>query len=181
MSARHSRSIRVDRVNKAEIGDHSLLVEIVAELWLRTVSRKDTGRDTSMRIRFALKSLVSDERGFVVSSELIMIATIAVLGLLVGLSAARDAVVSELSDVVGSLQDINQSYSIDGVVYHNSNTAGFDYLDDLDECDSADQSDNDVVGMGMADNCITFESGQDIEEGAAFTADNFPRNGEPIP
>ncbi len=138
-----------------------------------------------MRCLAIFSRLASDERGFVVSSELIMISTIAVLGLLVGLSAARDAVISELSDVAGSLQDLNQSYSIDGVVYHNSNVAGFNFLDDLDDiCDSPDQSDNEVVGMGMADNGITFDGpGGDgeFEEGAEFNAANFPRNGEPIP
>lgn len=137
-----------------------------------------------MRIAMSLADLAADERGFVVSSELMMLSTIAVLGLLVGLSAARDAVISELSDVVGSLQDINQSYSIDGVVYHNSNVAGFDFLDELDECDSEDQADNDVIGHGIADNCITFDGpgGDDqLPEGSPFNSTNFPRNGEPIP
>jgi hypothetical protein len=137
-----------------------------------------------MQISATLQRLVGDETGFVVSSELMMFSTIAVLGLLVGLAAARDAVVSELSDVVGSLQDLNQSYSIDGVVYHNSNVAGFDFLDELDECDSVDQTDNEVVAQGLADNCITFDGpgGDDLmPEGAPFEPAFFPRNGEPIP
>jgi hypothetical protein len=144
------------------------------------------GRESVVVMRIAMKlvDLVADEHGFVVSSELMMMSTIAVIGLMVGLAAARDAVVSELSDVVGSLQDINQSYSVDGVVYHNSNVAGFDFLDDLDECDSEDQTDNDVLGYGAADNCITFDGpgGDDLlPEGSPFNSTNFPRNGEPIP
>lgn len=105
-----------------------------------------------------VKRLWSDEAGFIVSAELILIATIVVIGLLVGLAAVRDGIVSELSDVAGALQDVNQSYSIDGVVGHNANTAGFNYLDLTDECDSNDQT------AGVADNCINF-AGTIAEEG----------------
>jgi Flp pilus assembly pilin Flp len=86
-----------------------------------------------------MRQLWNDESGFVVSAELILIATIAVLGLLVGLASVRDGVTSELSDVAGAFQDANQSYSVDGVIGHNANTAGFDFVDDTDECDDNDQ------------------------------------------
>jgi hypothetical protein len=112
-----------------------------------------------------MKKLWNDEAGFVVSAELILIATVAVLGLLVGLAAVRDGIVSELSDVAGAFQDVNQSYSIDGVIGHNANTAGFDYVDNTDECDSNDDA------AGAADNCIVF-SGPIDEEDATFTADS---------
>lgn len=46
-----------------------------------------------------LGKLWNDDRGFVVSSELVLIATVVVIGLLTGLAAVRDAVISELSDV----------------------------------------------------------------------------------
>lgn len=104
----------------------------------------------------------SDDQGFVVSSELVLIATVVVIGLLTGLAAVRDAVISELSDVAGAIQDINESYSIDGVVGHNANTAGFNYLDGTDECDSNDDP------AGVADNCITF-NGVVTNEEAVFT------------
>jgi hypothetical protein len=107
-----------------------------------------------------VKRLWSDEAGFIVSAELILIATIVVIGLLVGLAAVRDGIVSELSDVAGALQDVNQSYSIDGVVGHNANTAGFDFIDGTDECDSPDQT------AAQADNCINF-AGDIIDEGDA--------------
>lgn len=105
------------------------------------------------------KRFISDESGFVVSAELILVATVAVIGLLVGLAAVRDGVISELSDVAGAVQDINQSYSIDGVIGHNANTAGFNFLDGTDECDSNDQT------AGASDNCVTF-SGVVTEEGS---------------
>lgn len=123
----------------------------------------------------SLTSLWHNDRGFVVSAELVMVATSIVVGLLVGLSSVRDAVVSELSDVGGSIQDVNQSYSLDGVVAHNANTAGFDYIDNTDECDNNDQI------AGQADNCITFDGpGGDgeFEEGSPLDSLGFPRNGE---
>jgi len=98
-----------------------------------------------------VKRLIRDEQGFVVSAELVLVATVAVIGLLVGLAAVRDGVVSELSDVAGAVQDANQSFSLDGVVGHNANTAGFNFIDGTDECDS-----NDNAG-GVTDNCITFD------------------------
>ena len=107
-----------------------------------------------------VNKLWNDDKGFVVSIELILIATIAVIGLITGLTAARDAVVSELSDVAGAVQDLNQSYSYNGVTGHAAATAGSDFADALDFCDSAGD------GAGEADNCIVF-TGAPADEGAA--------------
>ena len=115
-----------------------------------------------------LKKLWNDEAGFVVSAELILIATVAVLGLLVGLASVRDGIISELSDVAGAFQDTNQSYSIDGVIGHNANTAGWDFIDNTDECDSNDDP------AGVADNCITFNGADDEEDGAFTVERNTP-------
>lgn len=123
-----------------------------------------------------LRRLLAEDDGFVVSSELMLMSSLVVLGLLVGLESARSAVTAELSDVVGSMQDLNQSFSVDGIVYHNSNIAGFNFVDALDECDSPDQTDADV-GKYM-DNCIAMFGTS--EEGAPFDNTNFPRTGDPI-
>jgi Flp pilus assembly pilin Flp len=114
-----------------------------------------------------MKAFVADEQGFVVSAELVLVSTVAVIGLLVGLSAVRDGVVSELSDVAGAVQDANQSFSLDGVVGHNANTAGFDFEDNLDECDSTNQT------SGASDNCVTF-GGLIAEEGTFGVSRNTP-------
>lgn len=97
--------------------------------------------------------LWNDEAGFIVSIELILIATIAVIGLITGFGAMRDSVVSELSDVAGAVQDMNQSYAFFGVTGHSASTAGSDYVDELDWCDDSEDIDGD------ADNCITFDLG----------------------
>lgn len=105
-----------------------------------------------------LNSLWNDEVGFIVSIELILIATIAVIGLIVGLTAVRDAVVSELSDVAGAIQDLNQCYTFNGIVGHSGETCGSSYADATDWCDDAEDA------AGAADNCITFDGAPADEE-----------------
>lgn len=85
------------------------------------------------------------------SIELTLIATLAVIGLMTGMSALRDAIVSELSDVAGAVQDLNQSYAFTGVTGHSGSSAGSDYTDLTDFCDEPE----DVADE--ADNCIAFD------------------------
>ncbi len=56
-----------------------------------------------------MKNLFNDENGFVVSAELILVATIVVLGLVVALSEVRQAVSEELEDVAAAIGAMNQS------------------------------------------------------------------------
>ena len=114
-----------------------------------------------------LKRLWNDEAGFVVSTELVLLATVAVIGLLTGIVSVRDGVVSELSDVAGAVQEVNQSYSFDGVIGHNAATSGTQFNDQLDECDSSDDP------SGGADNCITFDQ-SNVDEIEAVTDRNTP-------
>jgi hypothetical protein len=62
-----------------------------------------------------LKRLVRDDRGFIVSSELVLVSTVAVTGLSVGLTSLRDSVSQELSDVAGAIGSLDQSYSTVGM------------------------------------------------------------------
>lgn len=55
-----------------------------------------------------------DETGFIISSELVLIATVGVLGLTVGLACVRDAMAGELTDVADAIGNLNQSYSYSG-------------------------------------------------------------------
>lgn len=98
-----------------------------------------------------LKSLHNDEAGFAVSVELVLMAVVAVTGCIAGVTSIRDAVVSEISDVAGTVQDLNNSYTFNGATGHSSSTGGSDFVDELDHCDDAD----DVAGA--ADNCIVFD------------------------
>jgi hypothetical protein len=81
--------------------------------------------------------LINDETGFIVSAELILVATIAVLGVVVGLSEIAYGVNNELEDVASAFGSVNQSFYVNGV--HSEGkacTAGSEYEDDQDNCDS---------------------------------------------
>lgn len=95
-----------------------------------------------------MMKLWNDEAGFVVSAELVLIATILVLGLIVGLVTVRDQIVQELGDVAQAFAQINQSYSFSGVTGHTSATSGSQFIDTSDYCDTA----GDPVGNPAA--CI---------------------------
>ena len=60
------------------------------------------------------------QAGFIVTIELLLLATICVIGLIVGMTNVRDSVLAELSDVSESIGALNQSYSVSAV----SNAAG---------------------------------------------------------
>lgn len=60
------------------------------------------------------KSLWNDEAGFVISAELALVSTLCVLGLVVGLSAVRDAVNCELTDLSSAICSLDQSYFYTG-------------------------------------------------------------------
>ena len=93
-----------------------------------------------------ITNLLNDENGFLVSAELILIATIAVLGLAVGLSEISFSVNNELEDVASAFGSLNQSFYVNGA--HSEGkacTAGSEYSDEYDTCDSQ----WDIVGSGV--------------------------------
>lgn len=86
--------------------------------------------------------LLSDEAGFIVSAELVLVGTILVIGLIVGLSEVQHAVVSELGDVGEAVACLNQSYSYSGfskAKSFNGGVAAFSrgsgFGDSVDDCD----------------------------------------------
>lgn len=67
-------------------------------------------RDANMRS--AVLEFWSDESGFLVSAELVIIATILVLGMIVGLSSVQTAMVFQLNSLGRAFGSLNQSYFI---------------------------------------------------------------------
>lgn len=98
-------------------------------------------------MRNLVMRLWRDEAGFVVSTELVLIATIVVIGLVTGLTAVRDAVVEELADVAAAVGEVNQSYSFGQITGHCSSTAGSLFDDLVDFCEIADAN-NDIANAG---------------------------------
>jgi hypothetical protein len=58
--------------------------------------------------------LWNDETGFIVASELVLIATILVIGLIVGLASLRNQVVQELVSMGQAVGALDQSYAFSG-------------------------------------------------------------------
>lgn len=89
-----------------------------------------------------LNTLWNDEAGFIVSAELILIATILVIGLVVGLSEVQHAVVSELNDVGEAIGCLNQGYCYSGFTSYKQDgnlkaqLVGSQFVDSIDECDN---------------------------------------------
>jgi hypothetical protein len=93
-----------------------------------------------------LKQLWNDEAGFIICAELVLAATLLVIGLIVGMSEVQHAVVSELNDVGEAIGCLNQSYFFTGFIKAKNNggggsgafaayTAGSSKFDRLDDCD----------------------------------------------
>lgn len=81
-----------------------------------------------------MKKHQKKQAGFIVSAELILIATILVIGLIVGMVAVRDATNAELEDVAEAIGALDQSYFFFGVEdsLEGSWTAGSAWADDID-------------------------------------------------
>lgn len=97
-----------------------------------------------------IQALWHDENGFVVSAELVLVLTIAVLATIVGLSEVAVAINTELNDVSNAVGALNQSYAYTGffaagnliiiddqppVRKTKSSVAGSRFDDAVDDCD----------------------------------------------
>jgi len=51
-----------------------------------------------------------DERGAIISAEIMLVATLLVIGVIVGLKSVRDSVVSELADVAQAVSSASQGF-----------------------------------------------------------------------
>lgn len=88
-----------------------------------------------------LGALFADECGFVISAELVLVLTIAVLAMIVGLHEVAVAVNTELNDVSGAIGALNQSFFFCGFTGGSASTklksafAGSSFTDTTDDCD----------------------------------------------
>ncbi len=98
-----------------------------------------------------LRQLLLAESGTVITSELVVISTLTVVGLVVGLTSLRDSIVAEISDWAGAIQDVDQSLNYNGVAHHGNKVSGSDFRDSTDFCDDPEDA------AGRADNCVVFD------------------------
>jgi Flp pilus assembly pilin Flp len=84
-----------------------------------------------------LSRLWKEEAGAIISAEIVLVASILVIGVISGLKSLRDSVVTELADVAQAIANINQSYSFSGASGHHSFSPGSVFVDQTDFCDTA--------------------------------------------
>lgn len=71
-----------------------------------------------------LKDLWNDDRGAVLSAEVVTVGTVAVLGAITGLSVAANAVDGEMKDFAYAIRSLDQSYAVAGHKSCGAFTAG---------------------------------------------------------
>ncbi len=89
-----------------------------------------------------LSALLRDEAGFVISAELVLIASVLVIGMIVGLSEIQHAIVTELNDVGDAVGSLNQSFVFSGMSSRKAGggykgmISGSSFNDTADDCDN---------------------------------------------
>jgi hypothetical protein len=106
-----------------------------------------------------LHALWNDEAGVVVSAELVLVLTIAVLAMVVGLSEVAVAINTELNDLSNAFGAVDQSYFFTGFHACDWNSgktksfmAGSKFTDSHDDCDDNNSCDL-VCGPPSSDTC----------------------------
>jgi len=107
-----------------------------------------------------LKRLWRDQRGFVATTDLILIVTICALGTVVGLATVRNQVVQEFGDLATALGRLSQGYSYTGNVVGDPTSTdpdasyatvdGSDYTDETDYCEVEDQPEQAPADINVA-------------------------------
>lgn len=76
-----------------------------------------------------LKRFWNDQNGAVVSSELALVGTVVVIGMVTGLANLRDTVTSELADTAQAIGGINQSYQVQGISSPSASVGSSQFVD----------------------------------------------------
>lgn len=114
-----------------------------------------------------LQILLKDESGFIVSTELVLVSTLLVFGILVGQTTLRDQVVTEIADSADAISALDQSFLYSSVQIGTvGSVAGTTFSDAADFCDG-----NDGGAQGLAffttGTCVLIDGG-DTGAGSQF-------------
>jgi hypothetical protein len=88
-------------------------------------------------MRNLMLKLWKDDGGALIAVEWVFVATILVLGIIVGLIAVRQALISELTEFANAVLSLNQSYTFTGQTNCESSTAGSAMNDDCNSIPAA--------------------------------------------
>lgn len=109
-----------------------------------------------------LNKLFNDESGVIISAELALVLTIAVLAMVVGLSEVAVSINKELNDLSNAFGAMSQSYGFTGFVatktkggntVNKSYVAGSAWTDGHDDCDDNRDCCDMVCGAPNTDTC----------------------------
>ena len=99
------------------------------------------------------------QKGFVLTSELIILSTSMVAALVIGLSTLRDSVTSELEDVAEAIGSLDQSYAFDGLINAEGTAeiSGSGFIDSIDTY-SGDQSSFTFVASDFSETAVLISA-----------------------
>ena len=109
-----------------------------------------------------MSRLWNEEVGAIVSAEIMLVATILVIGVIVGLKSVRDSVVTELADVAQAISNLSQTYSYSATSGHHAFTNGSSFADLADFCDT-----NGALSDAGNSKCVLICSAGNVLAGAA--------------
>lgn len=105
-----------------------------------------------------IRVFVSDDSGFLLSSEAVLLGTITVLGMIVGLAEVRNNVVQELGDFSQAVAWLSQDFSYSSI--EDTNVPS----DIATSGSMFDDSDDDQWVSSTAANGITVDSPADVDD-----------------
>jgi hypothetical protein len=100
-----------------------------------------------------LKSFVCGEEGFLLSTEGVLVGTIAIIGMIVGLASVRNAIILELDDFAAAVGALNQDYVYTGTSDPSAatnTTAGGTFDDTVESTDAESINVTTITGVGEA-------------------------------
>jgi Flp pilus assembly pilin Flp len=105
--------------------------------------------------KFMLK-LWKDDAGALIAAEYFFVATILVIGIVVGLVNVRDAVVGELTELANAYMALSQAYNFSGVTNDCANafTDGSETVDAVNHTDFSTQESPTDTGDVQASLCL---------------------------
>jgi len=98
-----------------------------------------------------LKSFVCGEEGFLLSTEGVLVGTIAIIGMIVGLVSVRNAIVLELDDFAAAVGALNQGYAYTGTSDPSATTNETEGGLHVDSSEDTDEESIDVAFAGAAE------------------------------
>ena len=123
-----------------------------------------------------LNQLIQDECGALLSIEMVLVATIVLLGTIAGLTSLRDSVVQEFGDVSAGLAELDHGYEFNDIFESNAienmrysfSISGSNYNDLPNFCEPANVDPTNAPPM-----CMLFSS--------AFVVDENQPVANPVP